>query len=146
MPAFQHLSFQRESYFHWVAFFLNTAGEGDAAVSISQELNDELEGMCIETKGRLQGFATLPVRNVAGCLKELQRLKTLPNVKGVILGTPGAGQGLDHPDFRPVLAMIEELGFMIFLHPHYGVGNEHYGDSGHALFLALGDDGGVPYV
>ena len=112
--------------------------EGDAAVSIAQELNDELEGMCIETKGRLQGFATLPVRNVAGCLKELQRLKTLPNVKGVILGTPGAGQGLDHPDFRPVLAMIEELGFMIFLHPHYGVGNEHYGDSGHALFLALG--------
>ena len=35
MPAFQHLSFQRESYFHWVAIFLNTAGEGDAAVSNS---------------------------------------------------------------------------------------------------------------
>lgn len=27
---------------------------------------------------------------------------------------------------------------MIFLHPHYGVGNEHYGDAGHSLFLALG--------
>ncbi len=24
------------------------------------------------------------------------------------------------------------------MHPHYGVGNEHYADAGHALFLALG--------
>ena len=27
---------------------------------------------------------------------------------------------------------------MIFLHPHYGLCNEQYHDTGHALFLALG--------
>jgi predicted TIM-barrel fold metal-dependent hydrolase len=32
----------------------------------------------------------------------------------------------------------EDSGYTIFLHPHYGVGTEHYHDSGHALFLALG--------
>ena len=26
----------------------------------------------------------------------------------------------------------------VFLHPHYGVGNEHFHNTGHALFLALG--------
>ena len=35
------------------------------------------------------GFATLPVRNSQACLKELDRLSSLPHIKGVILGTPG---------------------------------------------------------
>jgi aminocarboxymuconate-semialdehyde decarboxylase len=39
---------------------------------------------------------------------------------------------------RDILGAIEESGLTIFLHPHYGVGNEHYKDAGHALFLALG--------
>lgn len=33
---------------------------------------------------------------------------------------------------------VDKLGLTIFLHPHYGVGNEHYHHYGHALFLALG--------
>lgn len=62
---------------------------------------------------------------------------------------------------REVLLAVADAGMTIFLHPHYGVGNEvltppyseyhalprlpslppslqHYHDSGHALFLALG--------
>ena len=39
---------------------------------------------------------------------------------------------------REVLAAIQDANLMIFLHPHYGVGNEQYNDTGHALFLALG--------
>jgi predicted TIM-barrel fold metal-dependent hydrolase len=37
-----------------------------------------------------------------------------------------------------MLQAIENKDLTIFLHPHYGVGNEHYMDAGHALFLALG--------
>ena len=37
-----------------------------------------------------------------------------------------------------LLQTIDSEELMIFLHPHYGVGNEHYHDTGHALFLALG--------
>lgn len=37
-----------------------------------------------------------------------------------------------------ILKSIEDKKYTIFLHPHYGVGNEHYTDAGHALFLALG--------
>ena len=43
---------------------------------------------------------------------------------GVILGTPGAGNGLDHANMRDVLASIEDKRLMIFLHPHYGVGKD----------------------
>jgi aminocarboxymuconate-semialdehyde decarboxylase len=112
--------------------------EGDAAASVAQELNDELQGMCEKSGGRLLGMATLPVRNSKAAVKEVQRLESLSAIRGVILGTPGAGDGLDAPNTRDMLLAIEDSGLPIFLHPHYGVGNEHFGDSGHALFLALG--------
>lgn len=111
---------------------------GDAAASVAQELNDELQGICEKSKGRIFGMATLPVRNPAAAVKEVQRLKSLSAIKGVILGTPGAGSGLDHANCRDMLLAIEASGLPIFLHPHYGVGVEHFTDSGHALFLALG--------
>lgn len=111
---------------------------GDEALSLSQELNDELENICEQSNGKLYGFATLPVKNKEGTLKEIARLKSLKSIKGVILGTPGAGNGLDHQEMRECLHAIADANFTIFLHPHYGVGNEHYHDTGHALFLALG--------
>ena len=112
--------------------------EGAEAAAIAQELNDELQSICEDSKGKLFGFATLPVRNPKASIAEVERLKSLGHVKGVILGTPGAGKGLDHDNMRDVLSAIADAGFMVFLHPHYGVGNEHFHDTGHALFLALG--------
>jgi aminocarboxymuconate-semialdehyde decarboxylase len=111
---------------------------GNAAESVAQELNDELQDICENSNNSLYGFATLPIRNPEASVKEVKRLKSLSKIKGVILGTPGAGNGLDHEGIRDVLAAIAEANYMIFLHPHYGVGNEHYHNSGHALFLALG--------
>ena len=111
---------------------------GNEAESVAQELNDELQSICEKSNGRLYGFATLPVRNPKAAVKEVYRLSSLNKIKGVILGTPGAGQGLDHENCKEMLHAIEDKNYTIFLHPHYGVGNEHYHDSGHALFLALG--------
>jgi aminocarboxymuconate-semialdehyde decarboxylase len=111
---------------------------GNAAESVAQELNDELQDICENSNNSVYGFATLPIRNPEASIKEIKRLKSLSKIKGVILGTPGAGKGLDHEGIHDVLAAIAEANYMIFLHPHYGVGNEHYHNSGHALFLALG--------
>ncbi len=111
---------------------------GNAAASVASELNDELQAICEHSKGKLYGFATLPVRNPTAAVAEVRRLKKLSCIKGVILGTPGAGNGLDHENMRDVLEAIASEGYMVFLHPHYGVGVEHYADTGHALFLALG--------
>ncbi len=117
----------------WLDFLV-----GQEAASVAQELNDELQAICESSNGRLYGFATLPVRNQTASIAEIRRLKSLSCIKGVILGTPGAGNGLDHNDMREVLEAIADAGYMVFMHPHYGVGTEHYHDSGHALFLALG--------
>ena len=105
---------------------------------MAKELNDELQSICEDSNGRLFGFATLPVRNPKAAVVEVNRIKKMKCIKGVILGTPGAGNGLDHENMRDVLHAIAENNLMIFMHPHYGVGNEHYADAGHALFLALG--------
>jgi predicted TIM-barrel fold metal-dependent hydrolase len=87
----------------WLDFLI-----GDEAENVAQELNDELEQMCEDSKGRLYGFATLPVRNTEACLREIKRLKSLPHIKGVVMGTPGAGQGLDHENMQGVLEAIGE--------------------------------------
>lgn len=112
--------------------------QGQEAASVAQELNDELQSICESSQGKLLGFATLPVRNTSASVKEIRRLKSMKCIKGVILGTPGAGNGLDHENMRDVLEAVSDAGYMIFMHPHYGVGTEHFHDSGHALFLALG--------
>lgn len=117
----------------WLDFLV-----GNEAASVASELNDELQAICEHSKGKLYGFATLPVRNPEAAVAEVRRLKHLSHVKGVILGTPGAGKGLDHENMRAVLEAIADEGYMVFLHPHYGVGVEHFADTGHALFLALG--------
>ena len=40
--------------------------EGTQAVSVAQELNDELQAICESSQGKLHGFASLPVRNISG--------------------------------------------------------------------------------
>lgn len=54
------------------------------------------------------------------------------------MGTSGAGRGLDDSRLFPVFDELSRAGHVVFVHPHYGVGNEHFHDTGHALFLALG--------
>lgn len=95
--------------------------EGKEAEAVAQELNDELQQICEQSKGRLFGFATLPVRNTAASVREVKRLRHLSAIRGVILGTPGAGKGLDHSGVRDILGEIESNDYMIFLHPHYGM-------------------------
>ena len=60
--------------------------EGNEAEAVAQQLNDELQQICEQSKGRILGFATLPVRNAAASVREVKRLRHLSAIKGVILG------------------------------------------------------------
>jgi len=102
-------------------------------------LNDDLNKMCEQHQGKLYGFGMLPLKDINACIKELRRISTsLPFIKGIILSTFACGAGLDDPQLLPLFGEVETLGLTIFLHPHYGVGNEHFGCYGHKLYLALG--------
>lgn len=72
--------------------------------------------------------------------KEIERLKHLKYMRGIILGTTGLGKGLDDKALIPIFAALAKANLPIFLHPHYGLPNEVYGNSdyGHVLPLALG--------
>jgi aminocarboxymuconate-semialdehyde decarboxylase len=102
-------------------------------------LNDDMETLCQGSDGRFLAFGVVP-QDSTTAVKEVQRVATdLPHVRGVILSTAGLnGKGLDDPEMLEFYREMDRAGLAIFLHPHYGVGNEHYGKYGHALFLALG--------
>ena len=70
----------------------------------------------------------------------MEQVASLPHLKGVIIGTRGLGKGLDDEALDPVWAALEKAGLVIFLHPHYGVDKNAWGEkaNGHVLPLALG--------
>ncbi len=108
------------------------------AISRAFQFNEELEDWCARSGGRFYGFGVLPTPDLDGCLEELERVASLDHLRGVILSTGGLEAALDHPKLDPLWATAERLGLIIFLHPHYAVGLEHFQNTGHSLLLALG--------
>lgn len=114
-----------------------------AAARTARQVNDDLDQACARYPGRLYAFGTLPLSGRAEeVVEEVQRLKTLPHTRGVIIGTSGLGTGLDDVNLDPIWEALESTETLIFLHPHYGLPNEVYGprsgEYGHVLPLALG--------
>jgi predicted TIM-barrel fold metal-dependent hydrolase len=69
---------------------------------------------------------------------ELERIAALPRLRGIILSTHGLGKGLDDPALEPVWAALRAHDLVVFVHPHGGIGQEHYAAYGYVLYLALG--------
>ena len=108
------------------------------AVELARVFNDDMEAVCAASGGRLRGFGVLPLKAPAAAAEELARIATLTHLRGAIIGTSGAGNGLHDPALEPVWTQAARGGHMMFVHPHYGLGNAAYEGTGHALFLALG--------
>ncbi|KAJ5456743.1 hypothetical protein N7530_012017 [Penicillium desertorum] len=126
----------------------------------AERINNDLEETCaqnnkstdpdnalpLQGRSTLFAFATLPLSAASAdiIVNEIKRLKTLPHIRGVIMGTSGLGNGLDDEKLGPVWAALEETQFLLFLHPHYGLPDEAFGGAevtkryGHVLPLALG--------
>jgi len=113
------------------------------AAKAARDINDEVDNECGKFPGRLFAFGTLPLSGGKEVIiEEIKRLKTLKYMRGVILGTTGLGKGLDDAELLPVFKALKEERLPVFLHPHYGLPNELYGERageyGHVLPLALG--------
>lgn len=122
------------------------------AHNFALELNNDLEEYCSTSPTiaatqsplkRLYGFGLLPLVpeiSTLALLESVRQIANLPHLRGLIMGTRGIGKGLDDHALDPVWAAIEEAGLVVFLHPHYGVDAQAWGekDNGHVLPLALG--------
>jgi aminocarboxymuconate-semialdehyde decarboxylase len=111
-------------------------------LQLTKSLNDDLEFICLQHCGSIYAFGVLPssASPVSSWIETVDHISKLPHIKGVILGTKGLGKGLDDPELDPVWAALESSQLMTFIHPHYGIGRDAYGDqeNGHVLPLALG--------
>lgn len=134
--------------------------EPDEAQTWAERINDDLEQTCarvnqaadpdkthsLHEKETLFAFGALPLSAPRAdiVVNEIKRLKTLPHLRGVIMGTSGLGKGLDDPALDPVWGALQETETLLFLHPHYGLPDEAFGGPevmnryGHVLPLALG--------
>lgn len=124
----------------------------ESARTTAVDINDDLERACAENNAspehaglKLYAFGSLPLSAPAeDIISEIQRLKTLPHLKGVIMGTTGLGKGLDDPALDAIYSALATTNTIVFLHPHYGLPAEAFGGpsviarSGHVLPLALG--------
>lgn len=110
---------------------------------LARRINNSIEAICQDpiTEEKLYCMGTLPLSSVEASVAEVERISSLPRMKGVIMGTFGCGKGLDDPALVPLFEAIARNNLVIFLHPHYGVNLPDSGthtDTGHSLSLALG--------
>ncbi|TPX33681.1 aminocarboxymuconate-semialdehyde decarboxylase [Synchytrium microbalum] len=105
---------------------------------LATSLNNDLQHLCTSNPS-LYAFGILPT-TVPSMVAEIHRIATLSRLKGVIISTLGAGNGLDDDAMDPVWGALEEKGLTAFVHPHYGVGDAAFGGraNGHVMGLALG--------
>jgi aminocarboxymuconate-semialdehyde decarboxylase len=77
---------------------------------------------------------------VSAWLETIDHISNLSHLRGVIVGTKGLGKGLDDPSLDQIWSSLEQHNLMAFIHPHYGIGKDLYGEqeNGHVLPLALG--------
>jgi predicted TIM-barrel fold metal-dependent hydrolase len=121
------------------------------ASTLASSLNNDLEEYCATAPPvpkdpslkRLYGLGVLPLVpsiDVANILSVIDQISNLSHLRGVIISSQGLGNGLDDDRLEPVWAKLAEKGLLVFLHPHYGVGDNVWGqkDNGHVLPLALG--------
>ncbi|TCD69852.1 hypothetical protein EIP91_005929 [Steccherinum ochraceum] len=121
------------------------------AHTLANELNEDLETYCstsptltgLHNLKRLYGFGLLPLvpsAPISSLLETIDQISKLPHLRGIIMGTKGIGKGLDDDALEPVWEALAKTGLVVFLHPHYGVDSNAWGEkeNGHVLPLALG--------
>jgi aminocarboxymuconate-semialdehyde decarboxylase len=92
----------------------------DASLEECRAINDELNSLQREHKGRLLGLAALPLgvcesdRNV---FEELHRAVGRLELKGVSIPAQPGGIPMDDKRFYPFYKEVEKMGIAVFVHP-----------------------------
>ncbi len=89
----------------------------EAGERLARLVNDEMAKAVRESRGRLQGLATLPMQDVPAAVAETERVVKELGLKGVYIGTHVLGVDLDDPRFDPFFGACQRLEIPVFLHP-----------------------------
>ena len=128
----------------WLDFLSSNKSE---SCKYAQLFNQDLQEICDKSDNKIYAFGCLPNHNdtnnnanIKDCIKEIEYISSsLPSIKGIIIGAHGIfGAGMDDENCLDIYQCLAENNLFIFIHPHYGIGNEYYNNYGHSLYLALG--------
>jgi aminocarboxymuconate-semialdehyde decarboxylase len=81
-------------------------------------INDNIASIVAGNPERFVGLATVPMQAPELAVAELTRAVKELGLRGVEIGPNIAGAELSEERFRPFFAKAEELGILIFMHPH----------------------------
>ena len=91
--------------------------DGELSHKLAMAWNDGAIAAHQANPDRFVVLATLPMLDPDRAVDELNRVRKLPGVRGVYMGTNIDNHDLDDPLFEPIFTRIEALGLPVFLHP-----------------------------
>lgn len=106
----QAISTAPVQYYYWA--------DGTLALRTSRLINDNIARICAANPGRFVGLATTPMQVPEYAVRELTRAVKELGLKGVEICPHVEQDELSAERFRPFFAKAEELGAVIFIHPH----------------------------
>ena len=99
-------------------------GDDTAARSLAREVNDVAAEVVQQHPGRFGFFASLPLPDIDGSLREIDYVFDELRADGVILLTNSDGGYLGDPRWGPVLAELDRRAAVVLLHPTSCAGHE----------------------
>ncbi len=104
---------------------------------IGKRVNDETIAYCEKRIDRLRALPSLPLGDVDGALKELDRVATAKGVAGISIGSSVAGVPLSDPRFDPVWKRIDELKIPVVEHPMHPGFNDQLQDMNLSILIGF---------
>jgi aminocarboxymuconate-semialdehyde decarboxylase len=97
---------------------------GDLSSKLSAAFNDSVARAHESHPGRFFGLAVLPMQEPNLAVAELDRVSTLPGVRGLYMATSILDREISDPAFWPVYERLEAMRLPVFLHPVEVIGME----------------------
>ena len=102
--------------------------EGRAQIEVARMVNDAYADLIAKRPGRFLGFASIPMDDPDGALRELARALDELRLQGVVLLSNIRGRALADPAYRPFFAECDRRKACVFVHPMIPAAAEPFGE------------------